>query len=643
MMKTSLLRQAAAARVALAVRPAQAAFRVSSTALPFSRSSPNSPAVYRPASSLLRFYSSESAAPATTDGARPGRITRFADLPQIGVHERLVASLTRGMKYETMTEVQSSTINAALAGRDVVAQAKTGTGKTLAFLVPIVQRIIDNDVALAMPRGGRARSDDIRAIVVSPTRELAEQIGVEAKKLCQGTGVVVQIAVGGTQKNMMLRKTRMEGCHLMIATPGRLHDLLSDRSAGIAAPNLAALVLDEADRMLDVGFKAELESITEFLPRRDEVPRQTLLYSATLPKNVVNIARQFINPTNFEFVQTVKSDEAPTHERVPQFIVPCRGFENIGPTLLELTRREIQKSLSDPERMPFKAIVFLPTTASVMCYSRLFRGLRTKDRSIPRVYDIHSKLPQNMRTRAAEDFRALTSGILFSSDVSARGMDFPNVTHVIQIHLPQDRDLYIHRIGRTGRAGKQGEAYLLASDLEIPGARDRLPGLPIQRCTDLETASLDVSKIHPLPAVFTDLKEAAQTVPEDILREAYTSLLGHAIKDVNRQDLVNEVNNLSKYTWGQYEPPMVSHRFAAQLGGGRVRGLRIGDVIPQRSSGGRGGGRDGGFGSFGARSGGGFRGGRESRPPPRDGFEMMERLANDGSRQRSRNRPQPSF
>lgn len=524
-----------------------------------------------------------------------------------------------------------------------VAQAKTGTGKTLAFLVPIVQRIIDNDVALAMPRGGRARSDDIRAIVVSPTRELAEQIGVEAKKLCQGTGVVVQIAVGGTQKNMMLRKTRMEGCHLMIATPGRLHDLLSDRSAGIAAPNLAALVLDEADRMLDVGFKAELESITEFLPRRDEVPRQTLLYSATLPKNVVNIARQFINPTNFEFVQTVKSDEAPTHERVPQFIVPCRGFENIGPTLLELTRREIQKSLSDPERMPFKAIVFLPTTASVMCYSRLFRGLRTKDRSIPRVYDIHSKLPQNMRTRAAEDFRALTSGILFSSDVSARGMDFPNVTHVIQIHLPQDRDLYIHRIGRTGRAGKQGEAYLLASDLEIPGARDRLPGLPIQRCTDLETASLDVSKIHPLPAVFTDLKEAAQTVPEDILREAYTSLLGHAIKDVNRQDLVNEVNNLSKYTWGQYEPPMVSHRFAAQLGGGRVRGLRIGDVIPQRSSSGRGGGRDGGFGSFGARSGGGFRGGRESRPPPRDGFEMMERLANDGSRQRSRNRPQPSF
>jgi ATP-dependent RNA helicase MSS116 len=542
-----------------------------------------------------------------------------------------------------------------------VAQAKTGTGKTLAFLVPIVQRIIDSDPALAMPYGGgRARADDIRAIIVSPTRELAEQIGAEAKRLCQGTGVVVQIAVGGTQKNMMLRKTRMEGCHLMVATPGRLHDLLSDRMSGIGAPKLAALVLDEADRMLDVGFKAELESISEYLPNRNEVPRQTLLYSATLPKNVVNIARQFINPTNFEFVQTVKTDEVPTHEKVPQFIVPCRGFENIGPTLLELTRREIQKSIDDPERLPFKAIVFLPTTASVMCYSRLFRGLKLQDRSIPRIYDIHSKLQQGSRTRAADDFRATRSGILFSSDVSARGMDFPNVTHVIQLHLPQDRDLYIHRIGRTGRAGKQGQAYLLASDLEIPGARDRLPGLPIQRCTDLESASLDVSKVDPLPAVFTDLQEAAQSIPEDILRDTYTSFLGNAIRDIHRQDLVNEVNNLSKYTWGQHEPPMVTHKFASQLGGGRLKGLRIGDVPVQRNDrgfGGRsGGGFGGGFGG-GGRSGGGFGGGgggyggggrrgdgrRLSRPPPRDGFEAMERLANQDGPRRGRSRPQSSF
>jgi len=233
-------------------------------------------------------------------------------------------------------------------------------------------------------------------------------------------------------------------------------------------------------------------------------------------------------------------------------------------------------------------------------------------------------------------------------------MDFPNVTHVIQVHLPQDRDLYIHRIGRTGRAGKQGQAYLLASDLEIPGARNRLPGLPIQRCTDLESASLDVSKVNPLPAVFTDLQEAARSVPEDILRETYTSLLGNAIRDVHRQDLVNEVNNLSKHTWGQHEPPMVTHKFASQLGSGRLHGLRIGEVHVQRNdrgfgSGGFGdggfGGRSGGFGGgFGGRGGGrGGNGRRDNRPPPRDGFEAMERLANRDGPRRGGSRPRPSF
>lgn len=524
--------------------------------------------------------------------------------------------------------------------RSSVAQAKTGTGKTLAFLVPVVQKIIASEPELARPRAGRARSDDIRAIIVSPTRELAEQIGVEAKRLCQGSGVIVQTAVGGTQKNMMLRKARIEGCHLLVATPGRLHDLLSDPSSGISAPNLGAMVLDEADRMLEVGFKSELEMITQLLPERSQVPRQTLLYSATLPKNVVGIARQFVDPTNFEFVQTVKGDEVPTHERVPQFIVPCRGFENCMPTLLELTRREVQKSLSDPERLPFKAIVFLPTTASVMTYTQIFKRLKRKDRSIPRVFDIHSKLTQAARSRSADDFRDSESAILFSSDVSARGMDFPNVSHVIQVHLPQDRDLYIHRIGRTGRAGKQGEAYLLASDVEIPAARDRLPGLPIQRCTDLEYASIDVSKAETLPEAFAEVRDAAQQLPFEILKDTYTSFLGNAIRDVDRQDIVYEVNNLAKHTWGMEEPPAVSPRFATQIGRG-VRGLRVADSGISRHR--DGGGGYGGRGDFGDRGRGGFRGrdGGRDGGRPRDGFAMMERMA-EGPRRRERPAP-PAF
>jgi ATP-dependent RNA helicase MSS116 len=486
---------------------------------------------------------------------------------------------------------------------------------------------------------------------MSPTRELAEQIAVEAKRLCKGTGVMVQIAVGGTQKNMMLRKTRIEGCHLMVATPGRLHDLLSDPSSGIAAPNLAALVLDEADRMLEVGFKLELENILNFLPDRNTVPRQTLLYSATLPKNVVGVARQFINPANFEFVQTVSADEVPTHERVPQFIVPCRGFENVAPALLELIRRE-----GSAAGESFKAIVFLPTTASVMTYSRIFRSLRYDDRSIPRVYEIHSKLAQGQRSRSADEFRAATSAILFSSDVSARGMDFPNVTHVIQMHLPRDRDTYIHRIGRTGRAGREGKAYLLAADIEIPVARSRLPALPIQRYTDLEIASIDVSKTDTLPESFTQIQQASDKVPYDIKQEAYRAFLLGAFADMDKYELVNECNNMTKYTWGMDQPPSVSHSTARTVG--VSRGLRITDSPPRQQS------RDGSYGGSGDRRGGGFYGGggdrrgggsyggggdrrgggrghweRRGRREPRDDFERMELVAKNEGRRGGRKPP----
>ncbi|KAK4237291.1 P-loop containing nucleoside triphosphate hydrolase protein [Achaetomium macrosporum] len=620
MMKTSILRQAAAARVALTARPAQVAFRASSRTLAFSRPSRSVAAVYRSTPSL-RLYSSESAAEQPSSDAAPGLITRFEDLSRLNVHEHLVRAITQDMKYETMTDVQAMTISPALLGKDVVAQAKTGTGKTLAFLVPVIQRIIAADPDLARPSRGRKTCDNIRAIIMSPTRELAEQIGVEARRLCRGTGVIVQTAVGGTQKNMMLRRTRIEGCHLMVATPGRLHDLLSDPTSGIAAPKLAALVLDEADRMLEVGFKEELKNILDYLPDRTVVPRQTLLYSATLPKNVVGVARQFINPTNFEFVQTVKADEVPTHERVPQFIVPCRGFENIAPTLLELIRRE-----GSSEGRPMKAIVFLPTTASVMTYSRIFSRLRYDDRSIPYIYEIHSKLAQGQRSRSADNFRQASSAILFSSDVSARGMDFPNVTHVIQVHLPRDRDTYIHRIGRTGRAGKEGKAYLLASDIEIPVARDRLPGLPIQRCTDLESASIDVSRASTLPESFTQIQQASDKVDYGMKQDCYRAFLVGAFTDLDKYELVTECNNLAKYTWGMDQPPAVPPSTIRNLG--VTRGLRIADSPTPRYS------RDGSY--------GGARDGRDGRGGRGDDFERMERLAENDGRRGAR-KPPPTF
>lgn len=180
------------------------------------------------AASRLRQEAAAQAEPAEAE--QEGEISRFEDLGRRGIiHENVVENLTGKMGLETMTEVQRRTINEALKGEDIIAQAKTGTGKTLAFLLPILQNIISKDPYLARPshgrRGPRTTADDIRALIVSPTRELAEQIAEEAKKIIRGTGLIVQTAVGGTQKSLGLRNIQRDGCHILVGTPGRLSTL----------------------------------------------------------------------------------------------------------------------------------------------------------------------------------------------------------------------------------------------------------------------------------------------------------------------------------------------------------------------------------------------------------------------------------
>src|SRR5579862_6398495 len=169
-----------------------------------------------------------------------------------------------------------------------LAQAKTGTGKTIAFLLPIIQNILSRGIERRWPVGQTGGSN-IQALVISPTRELAEQIAVEARKLCSGTGVKVQTAVGGSGKRYALNQMNKYGCNLLIGTPGRLLDILTDPSSGARAPNLHTLVLDEADRLLDQGFQENIQEIQKRLPDRRVVDRQTLLYSATVPTEVMNM------------------------------------------------------------------------------------------------------------------------------------------------------------------------------------------------------------------------------------------------------------------------------------------------------------------------------------------------------------------
>ena len=508
-----------------------------------------------------------------------------------------------------------------------LAQARTGTGKTLAFLIPVLQNIItyDRSLELRKPYRDRASPTDIRAIIISPTRELAEQIAVEARKITKNTGVVVQTAVGGSSKREGLQKIKREGCHILIGTPGRLNDLLSDPYSQVRAPKLNAFVLDEADRLLDQGFAPEIKAIQDLLPDRREHDRQTLLFSATVPREVMQIVRKTTKP-NFKFIRTVQEGEQQTHEKVTQKVVRVAGFENFLPALIELTKRE----LKEEDGLPFKAIVYFNATAEVTLATSTLYRLRNPALSgsygtlhplyPAKIIQIHAKLSQEQRTRAANDFRRAKHAIMLSSDVTARGMDFPNVTHVIQMGIPTSRDTYIHRVGRTARGDKEGEGWLFLTDLETKEARHRLHGLPLQPDTSLQTSAVDMTKDASLPEstakILTQVVEATKDVRPAEKSAAYMASIGIYAWVTNKQELMDAMNNRARYCWGMDLPPPVPKILVTRLGFGHVQGINIAANRPRdlddhadrgdsRSSGyGRGGhGGGNGYGSFRGRGG----------------------------------------
>ena len=587
--------------------------------------------------SLLQQQATAQADQDQHDADPNGIITRFDELAKRHiVHQNVVNTLTRRMGLETMTEVQTRTINEALKGTDVIAQAKTGTGKTIAFLLPILQNIISLDPDLAQPAANRRRhrttADDIRALIISPTRELAEQIAEEAKKLVYNTSLIVQTAVGGTQKRAGLAAIQNQGCHILVGTPGRLKDILSDPYTRVEAPDLSALVFDEADRLLDQGFWPEIQEIMRLLPTQAEKDRQTMMFSATVPKEVVGLVRSTLKP-GFQFVKCVADNEDPTHGNVPQRMVTLNGFENSLPTLVELCANSLEASKL-PGGKPFKAIVFFNSTAeATMAASALQKlqkpgepdrdafGMRGSSHpwAPTRILEIHGKLSQAERTRASNSFRTAESAILLSSDVTARGMDFPNVSHVIQMGLPTTRDQYVHRIGRTARAGKEGEAWLIVNPIEAEEARYRLKALPIKPDNSLEIASLDMTKEAQVPVKAGELLAMYQNSLRKVSPEdkagVYRAQLGVHQWFGNKSVLMRCMNNLAKFGWGMAQPPAISPMLARRLRLNSVEGINIGHSEPRTPRPGmdydRGMGRSGGYDRRGG-GGGGF-GGREDR------------------------------
>lgn len=511
-----------------------------------------------------------------------------------------------------------------------LAQAKTGTGKTLAFLIPTMQNILNDPTFVQTRRTGRGRTGascaDIRALIISPTRELAEQIAAEAMKVAANTGLIVQTAVGGTQKSYGLKKMQRDGCHLLVGTPGRLKDIFSDPRSGVAAPGLNTLILDEADRLLDDGFSQEIRELQDLLPDPYKVDRQTLMLSATVPREVMRMVDRTMKP-DYKFVKTIREDEAPTHMRVPQKAVFMHGYENALPSILELAKEYKARQSEDPSLRPFKAIVYGNATSEVSLSANVFEELRTspEDRRRPlgrmSMIEIHSKLTQAGRTAAANNFRKATEAILFSSDVTARGMDFPDVTHVLQVGVPRDRVTYVHRLGRTARANKTGEGWIFLTEPERGYYNKMLQNIPIQEDrTSLPVATYNMAEgLSGEPdSSLAQVTQAMSMLPPSVREIAWRSQFGTLVQSHgDRRACVAALNRNAVHGYCLPEPPAISPRLAQNLGLSRVRDLRVegprrtfDDERPSRGFGrdsGRGYGRDFDRGSdrgFGRRSGG---------------------------------------
>jgi ATP-dependent RNA helicase RhlE len=366
-------------------------------------------------------------------------MNHFSELPLSAV---LQNNLTRHC-FITPTPVQAAAIPPALSGRDVVATAQTGTGKTLAFLLPLLQSLMTRQAEQASTTntaaGAKPASAGVQALILTPTRELAIQINDMLAPLAAGTGVRAAVVVGGLNEVSQLRAIK-SGAQIVIATPGRLCDFLNRRLVNLSS--VRTLVLDEADRMLDMGFLPSLRIILEQIP----ATRQTLFFSATAEKSVAHLIEKYLrNPMRVSIGAASKPIE-----QVDLHLYEVEQDRKLG-LLMKLLKDE-QGSF----------LVFARTKHGT---DRLAKKLGIAGLKAGR---IHGNRTQNQRNQALSGFKDGGYRVLVATDVAARGIHVDGIAHVVNYDLPQVPEDFIHRIGRTGRAGARGTASTFSTRAERP-------------------------------------------------------------------------------------------------------------------------------------------------------------------------------
>lgn len=368
--------------------------------------------------------------------------TSFAEL---GLNEQILAGVD-ALGFSTPTPVQAGAIPEVLAGRDVVASAQTGTGKTAAFALPTLQRIAG--------KSGRGP----HALVVTPTRELAAQIDDVVKVVCQKTGQRAVIVMGGAKFDKQIAALE-KGCDLLVATPGRLLDLMEHNHVSLSGVDV--LVLDEADRMLDMGFWPSVRRIMHALPEQ----HQTLLFSATIPPSIKSTIDAMLHEPAVVEISRVGE----TADTVEEHLCPVTQAQKP-----ELLRALLDTGGASGER-PERVLVFCRTKHRVDDVSAMLKNAQVK------VDVMHADRPQQARARALERFREGKVQVLVATDVMSRGIDVAGVDAVVNFDVPMDPEDYVHRIGRTGRAGETGCAISFVSPESKAQLRDieKLLGMSI--------------------------------------------------------------------------------------------------------------------------------------------------------------------
>ncbi|MBS3735100.1 MAG: DEAD/DEAH box helicase [Phycisphaerae bacterium] len=357
--------------------------------------------------------------------------------------------------YEAPTPIQQQAIRPAIDGRDILGCAQTGTGKTAAFALPILQRLN------AAAPGDKHRP--IRALIITPTRELAAQVAESFRTYGRQTPLRAAVVHGGVRKGPQIKALK-HGVDVLVATPGRLLDLMGDRH--VKLDRVEVLVLDEADRMLDMGFIEDIRKIVAAVP--DD--RQTMLFSATIPPRIKSLADWVLHdPEEIRI-----APEAPAAETVEQriYLVEARNKQAL-----------LEHLLADEDVT--RALIFTRTKikADRVAERLSAAGIEAKA--------MHSDKPQNVRKRRLERFKSGRTRVLVASDIAARGLDVEDISHVINFDLPDEAEVYVHRIGRTGRAGAGGQAISFCGieEREKLDAIERLLGRNVGVITD-----------HPFPS-----------------------------------------------------------------------------------------------------------------------------------------------